>query len=384
MRVLVFEDNRDKYDVIKNVLLSKDLSENSIVRAESVAEYVRFLDKNFDLCIIDLRMPSLNGGLSGSAGGEILQMLDYSGKKATPVLAITAFEDEATQYREAFSARGCLIFNFDQKEVWSQALDIFIAQANDRNRYDFIIFAALSEERQPFAEFKELTIKSVTRHGLNLWDCDYEQWSGTVVVLPRMGLVNASATVARVMASYSPRVVAMTGICGGISDRASMGQLLVTDVCFEYQSGKWLGDIHKAEPYQVSITQGTRNILEKLLEDRKLINSLEAGFSGSSRPAKLVEPSFAVFTSGSAVIASAKRLKSVEEQHRKVNAIDMEIFGFHRAVELSGQNVHSFSAKTVVDKADEAKGDDLHEYGSYISARFVLQGIKTVLGDGGG
>jgi nucleoside phosphorylase len=380
MRVVVFEDDNDKYDLIKKVLLTKDVTENGIVRAESVAEYARFGNKDFDLCIIDLRMPSLTGGTSGSAGREILEMLDYSGKKNVPIIAITAFEDEATQVRDIFSARGCLIFNVDKLELWSQALDIFIAQAHDRNRYDFIIFAALDEERQPFASLPEIKVKSVTRHGVDLWDCDFGNRSGTIVLLPRMGLVNASATVARVMATYTPKVVAMTGICGGIADRGAMGQLLVTDFVWEYQSGKWSGEVQKAEPYQVAIPVPTRNILVKILEDRKLLLAqLEQGYAGSCRPSKIVEPDMAVFTSGSAVIASSKRLKSVEQQHRKVAGVDMELYGFHRAVELTGQNVHAFSAKVVVDKADEAKDDDLHEYGCYVSAKFVIKGISRIL-----
>lgn len=381
MRIVVFEDDHDKYKIISDVLQAKGIRDNSIVRMETVAEYARLGNKDFDLCIIDLRMPSLSGGHSGRAGSEILQMLDYSGKKKIPVIAITAFEEEADQYRSSFSARGCLIFNVDDKELWSQALEIFIAQALDRNRYDFIIFAALPEERQPYGAFPELEVSSVTRQGIDLWDCEFKKWIGTIVLLPRMGLVNASATVAKVLANYTPRVVAMSGICGGIKDRGALGQLLVTDVCWEYQSGKWLGDVQKAEPYQVSIAHSTRIVMSKMLEDPKLLAGLEAGFSGSNRPSKMVDPAMAIFTSGSAVIASQRRLKAVEQQHRKVAGIDMELYGFHRAVELSGHLLHSFSAKVVVDKADESKGDELHDYGCYVSAKFVLQGIEKVLSE---
>lgn len=379
MRTVIFEDDDEKFSVIRKVLFSKGLRENNIVRVESIAEYSRFSNKEFDLCIVDLRMPSLRGGMAGSAGNEILQMLDYSGKKKIPVIAITAYEEEAEQYRDSFAARGCLIFNYDQIELWSQALDIFIAQVQDRNRYDFIIFTALAEERQPFSDVPEIEVRSVIRQGLDLWDCDLGEWTGTIVLLPRMGLVNASATVARVLANYTPKVTAMSGICGGIEDRGALGQLLVTDVCWEYQSGKWTDEVQKAEPYQVSVPVSTRNILLKILEDRKLLAELEAGYPGSDRPSKIVEPGLGIFTSGSAVIASQKRLRAVEQQHRKVAGIDMEIFGFHRAVELSGQNLHAFSAKTVVDKANEAKGDELHEYGCYVSARFVILATKRLL-----
>src|SRR5215213_3209313 len=108
--------------------------------------------------------------------------------------------------------------------------------------------------------------------------------------------------------------------------------------------------------------------LNQPLDRDGLISRLEESFSGKVRPAKLSVPKHAAFTTGSAVIASERRLASVMQQHRKVVGLDMELFGFHRAVELSGQQIHAFSAKVVVDKANEAKGDELHEYGCVVSA----------------
>lgn len=379
MRVLVFEDNDDKFRVISEEILRKGLSSNNILRVGSIADYAALFKIDFDLCIIDIKMPSLTGGLPNYAGSEILQMLSLSGKNKVPVLAITAFADEAHQFREAFSARGCLIYDFDQKHVWSQALDIFIAQAQDRNRYNFLVFTALKEERDPYAGIKELNINSVTRENIDHWECEIGGKLGSIILLPRMGLVNATAVVSKVLNSYSPQVVAMSGICGGVGKNAELGQLLVTDFCWEYQSGKWLDDVHKAEPYQVITPQATRAHLVKYLESAQLLAELESEYIGRNRPSRKTAPCMAIFTSGSAVIASQERLKNLEQQHRKVAGIDMEIFGFHRAVELADQNLHAFSAKVVVDKADSDKNDNLHEYGSYISAKFVIDMITKLL-----
>lgn len=381
MRVVVFEDNHTKYSAIKDALISKGVNERGIFRLETVAEFVAISNKNFDLCIIDIRMPGITGGESRSAGPEILQMLDYSGQQKIPVLAITAFGEEADRHRSTFAARGCIIYDFDKPELWQQALDIFLAQAKDRGRYDFIIFTALSKERLGFASDEQIKFESVARYGLDLWDCEVAGRAGTIVLLPRMGLVNATAVVSRVLERYAPEVMAMSGICGGIRGNCELGQLLIADVCWEYQSGKWLDEAFEAEPYQTKLDEGTRAVLSKLLDDGDLLANLEHGFRGKSRPAEVSKPKLAAFTSGSAVIASEKRLKGVEMQHRKVAGIDMEVYGFHRAIELSGQQVKSFSAKVVVDRADMAKDDRLHEYGSYLSARFVLKALPYLLGD---
>ncbi|WP_376710947.1 response regulator receiver protein [Pseudochrobactrum lubricantis] len=379
MKVLLFEDNDVKFDAISNVLIEKNITPNNIIRICTVAEYASVFSKNFDLCIIDIRMPSLNGTSANNAGSEILSMLAYSGKNKVPILAITAFPEDADQFRETFSAHGCMIYDFDQKHVWSQALDIFISQARDRNKYDFLVFTALGEERDPYAKLENLKISSVEREGIDHWECDAGEYSGSIILLPRMGLVNATAIVAKVLNCYSPQVVAMSGICGGIGNNANLGQLLVTDLCWEYQSGKWLDEVHKAEPYQVNIPQHTRISIVKRLESTSLLTELETGYNGKNRPPIKSDPILTIFSSGSAVIASEKRLNNLEQQHRKVAGIDMEIYGFHRAVELSGQNLHAFSSKVVVDKANNKKKDDLHEYGSYISAKFTMEMIAELI-----
>lgn len=57
----------------------------------------------------------------------------------------------------------------------------------------------------------------------------------------------------------------------------------------------------------------------------------------------------------------------------------MEVFGVHRAAALYQEPVICFAAKTVVDLADEAKGDDLQQAGAILSARFVIQAIEALL-----
>lgn len=379
MRVVVFEDDNIKFNRISSALRDKGVKSAHISRVETLAEFARIANTEFDLCIIDIVMPGVVGGQERSVGKEILKMLDYSGKQKVPVLAITAYELEIEINREYFAARGCIIFDYNNEQMWLQAIDIYISQAREKGRYDFIIFAAIECERRAFLADKRVCVESYTRNGIDHWEFEIFGKSGSIVLLPRMGLVNAAVIVASVLAQFAPSIVAMCGICGGLSANASMGQLLVTDGCWEYQSGKWMKEIFKAEPYQVYIPARTRQILGKMLEDQTLLGKLETGFAGKRRPSLMAQPKLAMMTSGSAVIASQRRLKSVMDQHRKAAGIDMELFGFHRAVEASGREIHVFSAKTVVDLADEAKGDELHEYGSFLSARFTLAALEAIL-----
>lgn len=378
MRIVVFEDNNEKWMTIRSALIEKGIRDSGIKRIESVAQFVQIASVEVDLCIIDLMMPGVTGGDARRAGGELLQMLEYSGLQGIPILAITAYMQEANDQRHAFSARGCIIYDYDDKHIWSQALDIFIAQAREKGRYDFLILTALQSERDAYLKLFRTSVKSLQRGGLNLLECDHAGKAGAILLMPRMGLVNASIVTARALERYHPSVVAMSGICAGVNDNSQLGQLLVADLAWEYQSGKWLDELFEAEPYQVTIPDDTRLTLSKILEDKSLLNELEQDYEGSVRPSQRTQPKLAPFATGSAVIASDKRLSALEKQHRKVAGVDMEIFGFYRAIELSGRHPHAFSAKTVVDKGNNQKDDKLHEYGCVISAKFVLKALSCL------
>lgn len=276
-----------------------------------------------DLCIIDLLMPGVNGGDTRRAGGELLKMLDYSGMQRVPVLAITAYSEEANHHRDAFSARGCIIYNYDDLNIWSQALDIFIAQAKQKGRFDFLIFTAIQPERDAYLSLLDSKVESVQRSGLNLLECEVHGRAGAIVLMPRMGLVNAAVITARALETYSPSVVAMSGICAGIGENAELGQLLIAELVWEYQSGKWFDELFEAEPYQVNIPEPTRLTLSKLLEDKSLLAQLEEKYAGNVRPSRRAVPKLAPFATGSAVIASEQRLATVQQQHRKVAGLDM-------------------------------------------------------------
>jgi adenosylhomocysteine nucleosidase len=379
MTIVVFEDDDAKWRCIADCLVGKGVRKASIKRIDNVSQFVEIAGKPIDLCIIDIRMPGVSGGSTRSAGAELLSMLDYSRMQRVPVLAITAYPEEAKDLQGLFSSRGCIIYDYDNQPVWSQALDIYLAQSMDKGRYDFLLFAALKKERDAYLNFPGVQTRSTQRAGLDLWEFDFHGNSGAIVLLPRMGIINASVVTARALELYTPSVVAMSGICAGIGTNAELGQLLVTDVVWEYQSGKWFDEMFEAEPYQVSIPQHTRLALSKILDHSELLSRLERSFVGNLRPGKLSVPKLAMFTTGSAVIASERRLAAVKQQHRKVAGLDMELFGFHRAIELSGQSVHAFSAKVVVDKANEAKGDELHDYGCAVSAAFVLEAVRGLL-----
>lgn len=372
MKVLLIEDAAEKRETIRSFLVNNGVNSADIICAANMTDFSANLHKDIGLFIVDFYLPNVDGGSASLNGRAILESINKSQKNDALAIAISSHPTDFPELREFYEARGCVLVDYAKKDAWQSALRMLLVQLKKNMRLDFIVFCALSEERSPYVAL--LQGKRHIRGGVDCFDVEVAGKSGTVVLLAQMGLVNAAVVAGLCIERYKPAVVAMSGICGGFASRAKMGQLFVCSMVYEYQSGKWSGDGFKQEPYQCATDHMTLSRLRALAGQEKLISELEEGFTGP-RPSIAAPPELGIFTSGSAVIADKGHLASIEQIHRKVSALDMEVFAIHRAAELSCDPPACISAKAVVDLCDKEKGDDLHAYGSYVSAKFILKAL---------
>lgn len=251
-----------------------------------------------------------------------------------------------------------------------------IVECQAQEQMDFVIFCALQTERSAYTTLPDIKSTPVFKDNITRLDLEIAGRKGTVVELPQMGLVDAAAMAGACIERFKPKVVAMSGVCAGIDSRAELGQLLVSSLAYEYQSGKWTDDGFSQEPYQVPISEKMRTIVREILEDANLLVRLEDGWR-SDRPSKMSAPKLTPFTSGSAVIASANFMEQVASYHRRVSGLDMEIYAIQRAAHTAHCLPDSLCVKTVVDLANGEKNKLLQPYGCFISARFVVEALTS-------
>jgi len=374
MKIMLIEDDEKKYQEIASHLKENRILETDIIRACNMTDFAANLSADIGLFIIDLKLPCLNDGKATQNGREILETIIKAGKQDALLLAISSYPSDFPDLRSFYEANGCILADFANKEGWKSSLNHLLIQLNKNMKLDFVIFCALQKERNPYVGFS--AGNQVTRRGIVCYDIKLGGRDGTIVLLPKMGLVNAAVTAGVCIDRFRPSVVGMSGICGGIKNRADVGQLFVSSMAYEYQSGKWTPNGFQQEPYQVQTDHMTLTELQVLANTDGLISELEEGFSDGKRPPKNYKPLLGIFTSGSAVIGNDDYMKQIEIAHRKVNALDMEVFAIQRAAELSPNKPPCICAKTVVDLCDDNKEDDLHSYGSYISAKFLIKAIN--------
>jgi len=376
MKVLITEDDADKRDTIVGFMVSKGVDAADIVSACDMADFMAKFDNSISICIIDLRIPAYDGAGAERNGIGVLQAIERKGVGQIKLLAISGYPEEFESIREHFESRGCMLVDFNQKEVWQSILTLMIIQAQSSEPMDFLIFCALRSERAPFTAMSQLNGSPVFKDNLVRFDITLDGRKGTVIDLPRIGLVDASVVAGACIEKFKPKVVAMSGVCAGFAGRAELGQLLVSELAYEYQSGKWTADGFSQDPYQAPISEKMRTVARELLEDPGLLSRLELGWQ-SDRPSTMCAPRLATFTSGSAVIANDELMTQVGAFHRRVSGLDMEIFGIHRAAQVAHCEPEVLCAKTVVDLAGADKNDLLQPYGGTISARFIVAALGS-------
>ncbi|PBI87709.1 5'-methylthioadenosine/S-adenosylhomocysteine nucleosidase [Variovorax boronicumulans] len=378
MKIMLIEDDDAKRRAILAHLRNRSISDRDVILAKSMTDFTANLHANIGLFIIDFNLPYVDDGKAVKSGEAILQSIVKSGKQDAEMLAISAYPDDFPELRTLYESHGCILQNFSNKKEWQSALDHSLSRLKKNVNRDFLIFCALQEERNPYVTLLQGT--RINRSGIDCFDVEIGGKQGSVVLMPQMGLVNAAVTAGICIDRFKPLVVGMSGICGGFQKRAHLGQLIVSAMAYEYQSGKWASDGFMHEPYQVATDHLTLTKLRALVDFDNFIRELEEGFTGS-RPSEAHKPEVGIFTSGSAVIADSQHMSQIERIHRKVNALDMEVFAVHRAAELSPHKPPCICAKTVVDLGDQNKSDGIHAYGSYISARFLIKAFEEFFAD---
>lgn len=380
-RALVVEDDQEKANSIKSEIAQFFGGDIEVTICRNLSASVReILTTKYDFIVIDLMLPSRDGDTPTDFSNEIIEHISQSEfNQYTTVVAISKFRQVIDERRSIFARSAIHLICYDDEVEWKSCLKICMQRVVFDLAYDFVIVCALEKERTAYEAIKDDHFKygdPFIRDGLDCRELSYDGLTGVCVKLPRMGLVDASIIAAKALHAFKPKLIAMSGICGGFSGQYELGHLIVSDITWEHQAGKWNGDDFEIRTYQEKLSNDVQTVLSQMLEEDPNLNSLASAQHEIQMPNQGV--SMGPTASGSSVIASKSHSDKIKDQHPKVVAIDMEVFGIYRAAAIYGEPVHFFAAKTVVDFSDEAKEKTLQQAGSILSARFTVKAIARI------
>lgn len=393
LSVLVVEDDPGKKQKMFDFLQSRnDLFDEPEVCVSTSDAIKRMQGREYDLLILDIVIPAKPGG--GPNEQHSLDLLDQidaeHGGVHRPrfVLPISSVSNLSAKVKDYFLGRpwGVVPYQDDSAQA---LLDIESVarwivrqsdQLEDARRCDVFVIAALEDPEfsatetafGSFGPLEPLDSKQLVRF------CelskDHQKITVAAAFCARMGPVAAALLTSKAVERLKPRLVVMVGICAGISDKVTIGDVVAADVCWDWQSGKFVDRAGEEDfmisPHQLDIDLETRNCVLQFKRDA----AFWSRFADDSRQLSLSLPKLVLgpVATGASVLANARVVEKIrEEQHRSVVGLDMETYGVYAAAQAASIPVRALSLKAVCDKGDKAKDDKYQAYAARISAAAV-------------
>lgn len=403
IKLLVADDNPRRHQKLREALGSiSDAVPFELDVVTSANEARQRLERiHYDLMIIDIILPLRPEDEPNEQHSLDLltELTEYeTHRKPNLIVGLTADPELAGRVAPRFDAHLWTVIRYaDDNDAWvTQVLNCvrYIHDASARPRApdfqcDLAIVCALPDPEfravldLPWQWSAPRPLDDVTFVRDGVFEAGGRRRSVMVTCAPRMGMVASALLAGRLIQTARPRILAMVGICAGIRGKTNLGDVLLADPSWDWQSGKRAradeGSLFAIAPHMLDVDATVRARFEQMRSQRALFSAISDAWP---RPApaqlKLV---IGPVASGSAVIADSTLVPEIQFQHREVCGVEMEGYGVYAAAAACpGPKPLVFSLKSVCDFADELKDDAHQAYAAYTSAQTLKMFAETYVG----
>lgn len=423
MKILVAHDRQEVAAQIGDIAKCSGVPNIIVEYSSDGTTSRRLLSKSvFDLAIFDLTLPHIHGvdNPSYTTVDQLLQELFLLEDLNVPgdIIGLTREPEALERVKNTFGTHVMAIIPEDREAKWKEQLLAkiqYVARAsksrqnsiNQHHDYDCIIVTALDEELAPFHQIFEFSEYPRFPGSFNFAFSDH---SGTVrrgigFSIGKSGEARAASFTQSLITTFRPKLILMSGICGGVRGKTDLGDLVIADSAIDWDYGKWAepeevtddkagtgasdeasaarpAPVFLSRPSPVSISETrahriARNLLASdFLSDPKLLREISKASEGRIKAPKA---HLAPMASGSAVIASDEVLKRIRNLNDSIRGIDMECFGFyHAATTTHVVKPEVLCIKSVSDYSNGTKGDEHHAGCSFASASAIAHILKSL------
>ena len=394
MKVLIIDDDQVKVRKLVVLLTSCGVSREQIEIARSASDArTKLRSTVYEMVILDLLLPHREEDDAQLATSlELLRDLEERDeyKKPKYLVGFTAYPDAAIDASPDFASALWTVVVYDETtNGWEERirrLTKYLKQAHDtcaRRTFeiDLCLISALRDPELnaihslPWAWETPEPMDDNTFVTFGSFADSQRTYRVVSACATRMGNVASALLAARLVERYRPRFLVMIGICAGVRHKVNLGDVVLFSPSWEWASGKVVPDKDfgshlEPAPHQIPVSEFILGRAEELRTDRTLWTGLKNSFPHESEilPKLVIAPG----ASGPSVLADANYSESLRAQHRKLTAIDMEVYGVvAAAMSASSPRPTAFGLKGVSDFADEEKSDDTRKFAAYMSARTI-------------
>lgn len=394
VKVLIVDDSPSRYKSVITRLGEEGISRSDIKLLSSSNEAeVELKAVQYDLLILDILIPAwpdVEADQQNSADLLFAIQNDDELLKPNYIVGITADKNAADDVLPEFEKNTWTVIQYSQTDdEWVgkilNCVNYLKAQGNAKELqtfdYDLAIICALPEPeleqitRLPWNWSPSKPLDDTTFFKEGHFEVGGQTYRVAAIHAPRMGMVSSAVASSKLIQLLRPKVLAMTGICAGHKSKSRLGDVLVADPAWDFQSGKLSSSdgVAKMEfsPHQISISPFLRSRFEQLANDRQALSSITEGF-GSDAPSGF-KMRVGPVASGAAVLSEGKVIDQIRQlQNRDLLGIEMEIYGVYAAaLQASNPQPKFFAIKAVCDYADLDKHDGAQKFAAFASANVL-------------
>jgi len=217
-----------------------------------------------------------------------------------------------------------------------------------------LAIAALPEEYRAAAAALGIVIRG-DRSRSEITDCQGSRWLVELVLVNSMGSVQAALQTQDSLRRNKAAHVVLLGIAAGMRGRVKLGDVVIPEQIYYYESAKVVADGELGAP----MWKPTDARIRRAASVFPVVTGLEG--TGAARL-----NTECVIASGEKVVASDEFRARLGLAHRKLAAIDMESYGVACAAEWRGARMTVI--KGISDFADTSKYNNYREAAAMASA----------------
>lgn len=406
MRVLVVHDRPARLEEIRSIVASNCGARCVIDAARDLMEGRDQLRvHHYDLAIVDLTIPAVhNMPDTGIQNADWLLRAAFEGpdlKTPADVIAISVDGDAVRGIRSSIGEHVLAVITEDPAGLWrSQLVEKLnyvrntrrsrALAANSAYDVDVALITALDKEALPYHDLLELTASEElnstwefvlrTEEGIDL--------RGVLTSVGRSGQAPTAAAAQTILTQFRPKVFLMTGFCGGVNGKISLGDVAAFRSAASWDYGKWVetqtpaGNVPRflprADAVEIPAEQLARAV--RALDGRAALEHVEP-MKGAAE-ASDIRITASIFkavqaASGSSVVTSENALGRIVDVNDAIHAVDMESHAFyHTCRHTPVIRPDYLCLKAVADFCNGFKDDKLHAVCSELSARVALKLVR--------
>lgn len=232
-----------------------------------------------------------------------------------------------------------------------------------------LVVAALEEELKPFLDLYDNWVRRTSPRGDIYFNCLVELGGVRseiyAAVSPKYSKVACASHVTRMAHLANPQVAIMVGICAGFTEKVKLGDLIISDKVYDYESGKLVKDILQLDIQSDELVPSLMGLVKSNRSEYEAELKKIDKFSG-------VGVHVGTFACGTAVVVNDEFFNNIRKTHdRNTVALDMESYAFFEAIKGYSHSCYAVVAKGGCDYATIEKGDSYHDRAAEISATWA-------------